>query len=141
MASTKRGKILENLRSVIEGLSSVTKCEVNSSRALHDIDSSVLPYVNLVSSATLNPGKTGVGSYERWDLEVSVWVITLDDNVEDIRGDIKEVIALDKKRGGHASDTTYESDENNPELDIPAGAQSLTINITIKYHVEGGKKI
>lgn len=142
MAETKRGNINENLRSVIQDLASIIKAEVNSTRALHAVEPTNLPYVNITpTDGEYIQEQSGVGSVEVWHHKVTVTIITKDGNIEDLRGDIKEVIALDITRGGHAENTIYTGDKIVIDADIPAGIQAMEMEITCVYITEGGKKI
>ena len=141
MASTKKGNILEFIRSTIQNLASVTTCEVNSTRALHTVAPDNMPFVNITSFAKYNAQESGTGSVEMWDLSITISIISTDGNAEDIRGDIKEAISVDLTQDGNATDTTPDSYLDIIDVSIPAGAQGVDMDFLVKYFVEEGKKI
>ena len=140
MAETTRGNILENMRSIIEALSRVVKAEVDSTTALHTVEPTNIPFVNITSSAAYDQVTSGLGDQEVWQLKVDVDIITLSGNVENIRGDIKEAISADNERGSNAMNTVYKTDSSIIDVVIPAGAQSIRMIYEITYKTSEGKK-
>lgn len=142
--ATKRGNLLENLRAAIEAVGLVTKAELNSVRVLHSLTGANLPFVNINTSCQYNEAQSGTGSTrQNMDLAAELFIITTADNAEEIRGDIKVAIEADKTRGGNAANTIYEGDTTrvDPEIMVPAGAQTLMITLKMVYLVSEGAKI
>ena len=142
MANTKRGNIEANIQALIEALGSITIAEVNSTRALHAAAANKIPFVNITSEGEYNAAKSGTGvTRQQWDLTTTLTILTLNNDIEDLRGDIKVAMEDDRTRGGNAINTVYERDTTNIDFDIPTGAQAMLMIFTITYILSGGAKI
>ncbi len=142
MANTKRGNIQENIKSIIQGLSSIQAAEIHSTRALHVVEPSNMPYVNIITEGEYSAADSGLGTArENWKLTTTITILTKDGDIEDLRGDIKEALQADKTRGGHAINTVYERDRVTFDFDIPSGTQLIEMIFTITYILTEGTKI
>jgi len=146
MAASLREKIMDNLTTTLEGITTAAGYEVNMQRVfripLSPFDSPMYPFAQLVDvGETLADGRDEPVWFSTWNLQVLVGVgndewIDASKRSNMLLASVQKAVAVDPKRGGFAIDTTVVGDRLilNDEA-MPYGGGELTVVILYRHRL------